>query len=434
MRVILRRAPGVAVCLSLLVGVGAQEARGYPLDGYPNTGITRLEAFRIAQKNSGGKLLPSGDDLTTDKIVLSLQHRPGFTIPPADPALSRALRDELGRDARGYGVALLDISDPDHPRYAAVNPDTTMNPGSVGKLLIALGLFQTLADIQPEIRARRDLLRDTKVRTDEFVRKDSHEVPVWNLGDPKVLRRPLAEGESLTLYTFLDHMLSPSSNAAASIMAREAVLMKHFGARYPMSYEESRAYLDSAGRGVLSVRLKEVLQEPATRSGLSLGRFRQGSVFTREAKKRLPGTSSYATARGLLEFLVAMEKGQLVDPWSSKEIKKLLYVTDQRVRFAASPALRESALYFKSGSLYKCRPEAGFVCDKYQGNVWNFMNSVAVVEDTERNPPLRYMVVVMSNVLRKNSEAEHERLAAKIQALMEELHPQPSMKVSAELP
>ena len=176
------------------------------------------------------------------------------------------------------------------------------------------------------------------------------------------------------------------------------------------------------------------MQKPATRNGLSLAQFRQGSVFTREAKKRLPGTSSYASARGLLEFLVAMEKGELVDPWSSKEIKKLLYLTDQRVRFAASPALRDSALYFKSGSLYRCRPESGFVCDKYKGNVWNFMNSVAVVEDTDRDPPLRYMVVVMSNVLRKNSEAEHEKLAAKIQALMEKLHPRVSQGVSSKLP
>ncbi len=407
-----------AVCLSTMAGA-------YPLDGYPNSGITRVEGFRIAQKNSGGKVLPPGADLTTDKIVLSLQQRPDFEIPPADPQLSKMLRDELGADAGGYGIALLDLSDPDRPRYGAVNPDASFNVGSVGKILVALGMFQMLEDIEPDFKKRRDLLKETLVVTDEFIRNDSHEVPVYQLGGKKVTRRPIAEGEKLSLYTLLDHMMSPSSNAAASTIGREAVLMKHFGSSYPRSYEESRAYLGSASKGQLSSELKAVLQEPVGRNGLNRGKLRQGSLFTREGKKRLPGTSSYATARSLLDFLVAMEKGELVDPWSSKEMKKLLYVTDRRIRYASSPALRNSAVYFKSGSLYKCRPERGHVCEKYHGNVWNFLASIALVEEPERNPPLRYAVVVLSNVLRKNAAEAHQRLGTRIQDMMLKLHPAP---------
>ena len=141
----------------IVAGLLCAPSRGwsYPLDGFANTGIARVEAFRIAQKNTGGKLLPPGANLTTDKIVLSLQHLPDFEIPPPDPVLSRELREELGSDARGYGVALLDISDPMQPRYAEVNPYAMMNAGSVGKLLVGLGVFQTLADMQPDIGRRR---------------------------------------------------------------------------------------------------------------------------------------------------------------------------------------------------------------------------------------------------------------------------------------
>lgn len=411
------------IAVAVAVAFGPVDGEAYPLDGYPNSGIERVEGFRIAQKNSGGKVLPPGADLTTDKIVLSLQHKPDFEIPPNDPTLEAMLRDELGRDVGGYGVALLDLSDPDDPRYAEVNPDAAMNAGSVGKILVALGLFQTLADIQPDIKKRRDILKDTVVVTDEFIRTDSHEVPVFHLGGKRVTREPIEEGQEMTLYTLLDHMMSPSSNAAASMIGREAVLMQQFGGSYPRSYEESRAYLGSASKAQLSGQLKTVLQESVGRNGLNRGKLRQGSLFTREAKKRLPGTSSYATARSLMEFLVQMEKGQLVDPWSSKEMKKLLYLTDRRIRFAASPALRDSAVYFKSGSLFKCRPERGHVCEKYHGNVWNFLASIALVEEPERNPPLRYAVVILSNVLRKNSAEAHERLGTRIQQMMERLHP-----------
>jgi len=423
MRHINRRNLSAAATAALGLALLPCAVSAYPLDGYPNTGITRIEGFRMAQRNSGGKVLPPGANLTTDKIVLSLQHRPDFQIPPPDPALSDMIRAELGADAGGYGVALLDLSDPDRPRYGEVNPDAMMNPGSVGKILVALGLFQSLADIEPDIRKRRDLLKETVVVADEFIRTDSHEVPVFHIGGKKVTRQPLQEGDRLSLYTFLDHMMSPSSNAAASVIAREAVLMQEFGAAYPKSYEESRAYLNSAGGGKLGRQLSAVLQEPVGRNGLNRGKLRQGSLFPREGKKRLPGTSSYASARALLEYLVQMEKGQLVDPWSSKEIKKLLYLTDRRIRYASAPELRDSAVYFKSGSLYKCRPERGHVCEKYHGNVWNFLASVALIEEPERNPPLRYMVVVLSNVLRKNSADAHQSLGGRIQQMMEHLHP-----------
>ena len=165
------------------------------------------------------------------------------------------------------------------------------------------------------------------------------------------------------------------------------------------------------------------MQSPVERNGLDLGQLRQGSFFTREGKNRIPGSSSVSTARELMRYMVLMEQGKLVDPFSSLEIKKLLYLTDARIRYAAQPALDDSAVYFKSGSLYGCKPERGFECTKFHGNRMNFMNSMVVIESIDRDPPLRYAVVVLSNVLRKNSSEVHQEFASKIHRIMESLHP-----------
>ena len=106
-----------------------------------------------------------------------------------------------------------------------------------------------------------------------------------------------------------------------------------------------------------------------------------------------------------------MEQGNVVDLESSLEMKRLMYMTDRRIRYAQAPVLRDAAVYFKSGSLYKCDRSKGEECGKYMGNVNNFMNSVAIVEHSDNS---KYMVVLMSNVLRKNSATDHLVLASSI--------------------
>jgi hypothetical protein len=86
-------------------------------------------------------------------------------------------------------------------------------------------------------------------------------------------------------------------------------------------------------------------------------------------------------------------------------------MTATRIRYASSGALTEAAVYFKSGSLYQCREEEGYECQKYMGNVSNYMNSVIIVEHPDG---MVYLVALMSNVLKKNSAADHSALAAKI--------------------
>ena len=218
-------------------------------------------------------------------------------------------------------------------------------------------------------------------------------------------------------------MMSPSSNSAAGMVQKHLILLKHYGKAYPVSPEEEARFFDETPRKELGEIFASAIQSPVTRNGLDLGMIRQGSFFTREGKKRVPGTSSYATPRALMEYSVKMEQGKLVDAFSSLEIKRLLYITERRIRYGSSGVLRPSAVYFKSGSLYSCEPEEGFVCKKYHGNKRNYMNSLAIIETPAGQDRLNYMVSVLSNVLRKNSAQDHRDLARAIHGMLLHDHP-----------
>jgi hypothetical protein len=84
--------------------------------------------------------------------------------------------------------------------------------------------------------------------------------------------------------------------------------------------------------------------------------------------------------------------------------------------------LKDAAVYFKSGSLYKCKEEEGFNCTPYHGNVYNYMNSVAIVEQEVDGVMLQYMVIVISNVLRQNGAVDHQKLGTEIHRLMKNDH------------
>jgi hypothetical protein len=210
------------------------------------------------------------------------------------------------------------------------------------------------------------------------------------------------------------------------MVMREAMLLRQFGKAYPPPEAEIARFFAETPKSELTALFERTFVDPVTRSGLDVNLLRQGSVFTHRGKQIVPGPGeSYGSARELTRYLVLLEQGKLVDEFSSREIKRLLYVTERRIRYAASPALASSAVYFKSGSLYQCRPEPGFRCVPYAGNVRNFMNSVAIVEHPAAGRRLYYMVTIVSNVLRRNSASVHMELATRLQKLMESLHPAP---------
>jgi hypothetical protein len=396
----------------------------YPLDGYAYTGIARLEAYRLAME---GKVRapqqPPGALLMSAQVDLRMMEQTDFKIPASDPEFAARVAELLGAEADRYAVAVLDLTNLQQPRYAGHQSTLRANPGSIGKIMIALGLFQALADIYPDdIESRLNVLRNTVVTADEFIKSDHHLVPFWEPGQARVRYRKIQIGDRASLWTYLDWMLSASSNAAASMVMREIMLLVHFGQAYPVSDLQARQFFKSTPRKELSALLVRALQDPVIRNGLNLEQLRQGSFFTRQGKRLVPGTTSYATPRELMNWLIKLEQGKLVDAFSSREIKRLLYMTQRRIRYASSPALAKSAVYFKSGSLYKCKPETDFKCGKYQGNVKNMLNSVAIIESPAADRQLFYMVVVMSNVLRKNSAVMHQTLATRLHRMLEAYH------------
>jgi hypothetical protein len=398
---------------------------GYPLDGYESTGIFRLEAQRLVQLGKAkGKKRPPGELLPLEKVDLRLLDHPDFKLPAPDPKLTAELKRLIGADVERYGVALLDLSDLANPRYAEWHGNQHQNPGSVGKLLVALAIFQALADIYPDdIKARLRVLRETTITADVFSVYDHHTVQMHDPKTGRLFKRPIHEGDQASLWTYIDWMMSPSSNSAAGMLQKHLILMVHYGKQYPPSQQEMERFFKETPRKQLGEIFERAIQSPVSRNGLDLNSLRQGSFFTHQGKRRVPGASSYATPRELLRFLLKMEQGKLVDRYSSREIKRLMYITERRIRYASSGTLRKSAVYFKSGSLYSCQPEPGFTCKKYHGNKRNYMNSAAIIESPAGQDRLFYMVTVLSNVLRKNSAVDHRDLARAVHARLLANHP-----------
>jgi hypothetical protein len=405
-------------------GLVVHTAVAYPLDAFPETGIRRLEGLRLANegkvadvKQPRGALLPlKSVDL---RLVGSM-----FDLPAPDPEFNRQLAGILGGSLDGYGLAVLDLTDPSKPRYAEHNGAYRQNVGSVGKIVVALALFQALADIYPnDIAARQRVLKTTIVTADGFSQYDHHTVRMFNVDTKGLTRRAIQVGDKASLWEFVDWMMSPSSNSAAGMVMREAMLLRQFGTAYPVPEAEIKRFFSQTPKSALTTLFEKTFFEPITRNGLDLYQLRQGSFFTATGKQNVPGPGeSYGTARELMRYLLRMEEGRLVDQWSSREIKRMMYVTERRIRYASAPSLTDAAVYFKSGSLYECTKEPGFSCGQYMGNVKNYMNSIAIIEFPAGDRKIHYMVTLISNVLRKNSAAEHQALAARLQQMIVNSH------------
>jgi hypothetical protein len=428
--------PFLSTTISIIALIVAATCDAYPLDGYGYTGISRLEGYRLAME---GKVRaprqPPGALLSIDAVNLRLEAKTDLEIPAAENEFVAQVQNLLGAEADRYALAVLDLTNIEQPRYAEHRSTERANPGSVGKILIALGIFQALADVYPnDIDTRLSILRNSVVTADEFIQWDHHVVPLWQPGDSRVRYPKIQMGDQASLWTYLDWMLSASSNAAASMVLKHLMLLVHYGAAYPVSDIEAQQFFKTTSKKELAALLVRALQDPVTRNGLDIAQLRQGSFFTRQGKRRVPGTTSYATPRELMRWLLKLEQGKLVDAFSSREIKRLLYMTQRRIRYASAPALAAAAVYFKSGSLYKCKAEPGFECKKYHGNVTNMLNSVAIIEAPAAERQLYYIVVVMSNVLRKNSAVVHQTLATRIHRMLEKYYKVGKFSSNGSLP
>ncbi len=401
-------------------------AFGYPLDGYQDTGIRRVEGFRLRTEGViKGRKQPPGARLSTEQVDLRLLDQQNMALPAADPEFSMQIQKLLGKHANRYGISVLDLSDKNNPRYAEWRGDYRQNVGSVGKMVGALGFFQALADAWPDdLQKREEILRNTIVTADSFSHGDHHKIKIFDLETRKLRRRPVRDGDKGNLWEWLDWMLSVSSNAAAAMVMREAILLRHFGKDYPIAEEQIHKFFKETPRKELTALFKQTFWEPVTRNGLDITQLRQGSFFTAQGKRNVNGGgNSYGTSRSLMELVLRMEQGNLVDEWSSRNLKRLLYMTEHRIRYASSPALKDAAVYFKSGSLYSCDRKNPMPCGKYKGTGKNYMNSVAIIESPAGDFRLHYMVTLISNVLGKNSAVDHQTLATRIHRLIEAAHP-----------
>jgi hypothetical protein len=408
--------------------------QAYPIDGYADTGIRRVEGVRLVEEGViRGKKQPVGALLPTAAVDLRLLDHRDMELPVPDPAFSKQILRLLGKRASQYGIAVLDLSNPDRPRYAEHRGEHRQNVGSVGKLIAALGLFQALADAWPDdIEKRRQVLRDTVVTADAFSHSDHHKIRIFDVEARKLVRRTMRDGDQGSLWEYLDWTLSVSSNSAAAMLMREAMLLRHYGRDYPVPEAEIQRFFKETPAKERTALFQQTFFEPITRNGLDLEQLRQGSFFTRVGKQKVNGGgNSYGTARELIKFLLRMEQGRLVDEFSSRQIKRLLYMTERRIRYASSPALADSAVYFKSGSLYSCKEEPGFTCGAYKGNVRNYMNSIAVVEYPPAENRLFYMSTLISNVLRQNSAVDHQTMGTRIHRLIQKANPAPAPDAAA---
>ncbi|MEM9836358.1 MAG: serine hydrolase [Bacteroidota bacterium] len=397
-----------------------QWANSYPvIGGVEHTGIRRLIRLERMDSTAYVRALPYGGRYDLEYVRLSLMEQPiDSNLIERDSSLEAELEKIIPNRGRNYSVALLDITPGQAPRYAERNAAIGYQPGSVGKLAVATAFMCELENLfVDDIPARWELMQSRQVRGGEFAVYDHHTIPDYDPETERYSRPRVNKNHVFSLYEWLDHALSVSNNGAASVIWREAILMRVFGQQYlSLTEEQANDYFKTASWLERRDIANSVVNEPLRHLGIGHDEWRLGTMFTRGASAIVPpGGGSVGTPRGLMKWLTALESGRVIDEASSLEIKRLMYMTDRRIRYARSTALDSAAVYFKSGSLYGCKPETS--CAKYAGNRMNYMNSVAIIEQPAGE---RYLVALMTNVLGRNSNYDHQRLAKDIDVLVRE--------------
>jgi hypothetical protein len=404
------------ILIVALISISLGFMKFYPVDGYDYTGIKRLYQIRKMQLDSTKySRIPKGAYKKWEDIKLNLTNKKTDSVEDLfviDKEFDKKIKSIT--PPGNVSLAIMDMSNPEKLRFAEHRESVGYQPGSVAKIAVLLAVFDQLQKLCPDSYEERvAYLKNIKVTSRYWGLGDQHTIPIYNIEKDKLTKRQVIESDEFSLFEWLDHMLSVSNNGAASIMYREAILMAAFGQDYfSLDAEKAEKYFKETRRDSLTNLANRVVNEPLRKLGITESEFKLGGLFTKPAEKYVGRKGgSIATPKGLMKFLVKLEQGKVVDAASSLEMKRLLYMTDRRIRYARSSRLDDAAVYFKSGSLYKCDRVKNPDCKKYAGNVFNFMNSVIIVEHTNG---IKYIVCLMSNVLSKNSAGTHMYLASKI--------------------
>lgn len=412
----------MGLCIALSFGFIS-----YPIDGYERTGIKRLYQLQKMQIDSVPyNRIPFGAYKKLDEIKLNLRHRTEDSINDllvSDPDFQKRINRLIPSGA--YSVSVLDMTNPDALKYAEHRENVGYQPGSVGKLAVLNAVFTQMAKVCPDSWEDRIMyLKDIKVSARYWGTGDHHTIPIYDIEKDRLIKRQVVASDKFSLFEWLDHMVSVSNNGAASVMYREAMLMAAFGSDYVnLTEEQGENYFKDTPRDSLTNLANTVVNQPLRDLGISEDDWRLGGFFTRPPGKYVGRKGgSIGTPKGLMKWLVKLEQGKVVDENSSLEMKRLMYSTDRRIRYARSNRLDSAAVYFKSGSYYKCDRVKNPGCRDYAGNVFNYMNSVIIVEHPNDT---KYIVCLMTNVLNKNSAGAHMYLASKIDDLITDDHEKP---------
>ncbi len=326
----------------------------YPIDGYQSTGIKRLKRLQLS---ISGDLpdagLPPGAFKSINDIKLQLTTKKALrtdSLLKVDPDFQKKINALFPRLDKSYSVAILDMTKPEAIRYAQQNQNSGYQPGSVGKLAVITGLFVQLEKIYPDSwEDRTNLLKTKLVRAGQWALSDEHTVPVFDVITNKLVKRQVVASDVFSLYEWADHMLSVSNNGAASVVWREVLLMAAFCDSYPtLTESEADAFFKNTPRNELTDLGNEVVNMPLRDLGIKDTEWRLGSFFTRGANNFVGDKGgSIGTPLGLIKWLVQLEQGNIVDEASSLEIKRLMYMTDRRIRYAQAPQLRGSGGLFQ---------------------------------------------------------------------------------------
>ncbi|HUF75066.1 MAG TPA: serine hydrolase [Longimicrobiales bacterium] len=232
------------------------------------------------------------------------KRRASYLLPPPDPVLQARLTSVLSQapyrrliNERRLSVALVDITDVEHVRYAGHDADRMRYAASLPKIGILLGVFDQIDQgrlaYTPALRRRLELMirnSDNRISS-ELIRTVGFQNIARTLQDPR-------------------HEL----------------------------YDRSRRGGIWVGRGF----------------GSGVGLWRRDP---------LGNTSHGATARQAARFFVLLERGELVSPWASTEMKSIL--GDPALHHKFVLGLEEShpdaRIYRKSGSWRNYHADAALV-------------------------------------------------------------------------
>jgi len=227
-----------------------------------------------------------------------------LVLPDRDPSLQAALTEVLRQPAyrrlaeqRRISVALVDLSDPDHIRYAGVEDDRMRYAASLPKIGILLGVFDQID---------RGRIRYT----------------------PQLRQK-------------MEGMIRRSDNALSS----ELIQLVGF---------------QSIAQALRDPRHQ--LYDPSRKGGLWVGRgYGNGVGLWR--RDPIANQSHGATARQTARFLVMMDRGLLVSPWASSEMKSILGEPAIHHKFVKGldESHPEARVYRKSGTWKQWHADAALV-------------------------------------------------------------------------